>query len=64
MIPRQVDDYSTFLDKFPEQDEAKRFAEAITMAYRRVHSVDAKVAQVNDYSRENQHPLLCVMEYV
>jgi len=25
---------------------------------------ETKVAQVNDYSRENQHPLLCVMEYV
>ena len=24
---------------------------------------ETKVAQVNDYSRENQHPLLCVMEY-
>ena len=26
VIPRQVDDYSTFLDKFPEQDEAKQIA--------------------------------------
>ena len=25
---------------------------------------ETKVAQVNDYSRENQHPLLCVMEYL
>ena len=24
---------------------------------------ETKVAQVNDYSRENQHPLLCTMEY-
>jgi len=24
---------------------------------------ETKVSQVNDYSRENQHPLLCVMEY-
>ncbi len=24
---------------------------------------ETKVAQVNDFSRENQHPLLCVMEY-
>jgi len=24
---------------------------------------ETKVAQVNDYSRENQHPLLCLMEY-
>lgn len=23
---------------------------------------ETKVAQVNDYSRQNQHPLLCVME--
>jgi ATP-dependent Clp protease adaptor protein ClpS len=23
---------------------------------------ETKVAQVNDYARENQHPLLCVME--
>ncbi len=23
---------------------------------------EAKVAQVNDYSRENQHPLLCTLE--
>ncbi len=25
---------------------------------------EAKVAQVNNYSRENQHPLLCTMEKV
>ncbi len=24
---------------------------------------ETKVAQVNDYSRENNHPLLCTMEY-
>ncbi len=24
---------------------------------------ETKVAQVNDYSRENDHPLLCTMEY-
>ena len=24
---------------------------------------ETKVARVNDYSRENQHPLLCTMEY-
>jgi ATP-dependent Clp protease adaptor protein ClpS len=24
---------------------------------------ETKVAQVNDYSRENSHPLLCTMEY-
>lgn len=24
---------------------------------------ETKVANVNDYSRENQHPLVCVMEY-
>ena len=24
---------------------------------------ETKVANVNDYSRENNHPLLCVMEY-
>ena len=24
---------------------------------------ETKVAQVNDYSRENQHPLMCTMEY-
>ena len=24
---------------------------------------ETKVANVNDYSRENQHPLMCVMEY-
>jgi ATP-dependent Clp protease adaptor protein ClpS len=24
---------------------------------------ETKVAQVNDYSRENHHPLLCTMEY-
>ena len=24
---------------------------------------ETKVARVNDYSRENQHPLLCAMEY-
>ncbi len=24
---------------------------------------ETKVSQVNDYSRENHHPLLCVMEY-
>ena len=24
---------------------------------------ETKVAQVNEYSRENQHPLLCTMEY-
>ena len=24
---------------------------------------ETKVAIVNDYSRENQHPLMCVMEY-
>ena len=24
---------------------------------------ETKVAQVNDYSRENQHPLLCTMEH-
>ncbi|MEM7255271.1 MAG: ATP-dependent Clp protease adapter ClpS [Pseudomonadota bacterium] len=24
---------------------------------------ETKVAKVNDYSRENQHPLLCTMEY-
>ena len=24
---------------------------------------ETKVAKVNDYSRENQHPLLCAMEY-
>ena len=29
VIPRQVDDYSTFLDKFPEQDEAKRYANPV-----------------------------------
>lgn len=27
-------------------DEAKRFAEAITMAYRRIHKVDAKIARI------------------
>ena len=27
-------------------DEAKRFAEALTMAYRRVHSVDTKIARI------------------
>ena len=31
-------------------DEAKRFAEAMTMAYRRVHGVDAKIARIfNSY---------------
>ena len=24
---------------------------------------ETKVAQVNDYARENQHPLMCTMEY-
>ncbi len=35
VIPRQVDDYSTFLDKFPEQDEAKRYANPVWHMHRR-----------------------------
>ena len=35
VIPRQVDDYSTFLEKFPEQDEAKRYANPVWHMHKR-----------------------------
>jgi dTDP-glucose 4,6-dehydratase len=37
-------------------DESKRFAEAITMAYRRVHKVDTKIARIfNTYGPRMRH---------
>ncbi|MBN1526882.1 MAG: SDR family oxidoreductase [Candidatus Omnitrophica bacterium] len=37
-------------------DEAKRFAEAITMAYHRVHSLDTKIARIfNTYGERMRH---------
>ena len=35
VIPRQVDDYSTFLDKYPEQDEAKRLINPVWHMHKR-----------------------------
>jgi len=35
VIPRQVDDYSTFLDKFPVQDETKQIANPVWHMHRR-----------------------------
>jgi lysyl-tRNA synthetase class 1 len=35
VIPRQVDDYSTFLDKFPAQDEAQRIANPVWHMHQR-----------------------------